>query len=99
MHRIVEAHVIGSWCRGDDEVSVVDIAARLALKGDLVQRIKGITDPDDTAAHLTIRWLLFSVSDVLSLLKGRTAHLRVYDYRHLSSLGSFTERIYPPAQT
>ncbi|RAI45945.1 hypothetical protein [Rhodoplanes roseus] len=98
MHRIVDAHVVGSWCRGDDEVSVVDVAVRLVLKGDLAQRTKGITDPDDTAAQLLVRWLLASVSDVLSLVKRRTPHLRVYDYRRSSSLGSWTERIYPPTE-
>lgn len=96
MHRIVEAHVLGSWCWGEDEVAVVDIAVRVALRPDLARRMKKELARDDAVGRLRGQWLRNDLAEVLTSVKRRTPHLRVYDYRNASRLGPWRECIYPP---
>lgn len=95
-YRIAEAHVVGSWCWGEEEVTVVDIAARLDLRDDLVGRTKRQLARDDASARVLADWLRQEFGEVLSLLKARTPHLRVYACARSSRLGPHKQRIYPP---
>jgi hypothetical protein len=90
-----EAKVVRSWCRGEDEVAVVDVALRLALDPDLARRLERDLTGEDPVARLTIQWKRLDVAEILRLIRRRTPHLRVYDCRGVSQLGPRPERIVP----
>ncbi|MFL9827502.1 hypothetical protein [Rhodoplanes sp. SY1] len=98
IHRIVEAHVIGSWCWAEEEVTVVDIGIRLAPRPERARQMKrDLAAQHDAVARLARRWTVLDVAEILRLVRGHTPHLRVYDYHDASQVGPWRERIYPPA--
>lgn len=98
MHRIIEAHVIGSWCWAEEEVTVVDIGIRLAPRPERARQMKrDLAAQHDAVARQARRWKVLDVAEILRLVQGRTPHLRVYDYRDAARLGPWRERIYPLA--
>jgi hypothetical protein len=95
-YRIAEAHVIGSWCSGEAEVTIVEVAARLELRDDPVGRTRQKLARDDETARTLAYFLRQEFDEVMAFLRARTPHLRVYACEKSSRLGARKQRIYPP---
>ncbi|MBK5957159.1 hypothetical protein CCR97_02890 [Rhodoplanes elegans] len=99
VYRIAEAHVFGSYFRGEAEVSDVDLAVRLArrrpgskLSEENMDRVRA-----SGQVNLTfLRMLTFGSNEVLKLLRSGARHLHVTPWDVFEELGVPSRRIYPP---
>ncbi|MFL9828647.1 nucleotidyltransferase domain-containing protein [Rhodoplanes sp. SY1] len=95
VYRIAEAHVFGSYFRGEAEVSDVDLAVRLArrrpgskLSEENMDRVRA----SGQVSLTFLRMLTFGSNEVLKLLRGGARHLHVTPWDVFEELGRTAAR-------